>query len=262
MRRKLVAAGLTAVLFGSGAQIAHADRDVGGGGGEDPWVWVGTPGAGFPGGPAGGTGVITCGLFEVPTPSSPEAVQVFAPVEGTAYVLVCENGEGEEVVNRVIIYDPAAFVISAAELAAQAYRELPLVYPDPRTAPPLPADHVVGLSTWLWVPASQWRPLSASASVPGLSATVTATPDVVVWDMGDGSEPVICYGPGTPYAPGETTDCKHAYSYSGTYEVAVEIRWRVRWQATDGTGGTLPVAWRGTRFALDVVEVQAVVVND
>jgi hypothetical protein len=48
-----------------------------------------------------------------------------------------------------------------------------------------------------------------------VSATITATPRSVRWDLGDGTT-VECSGPGKPYdlsrpPEGQSTDCRHVY---------------------------------------------------
>ena len=44
----------------------------------------------------------------------------------------------------------------------------------------------VGLPTWLWLPAAQWRSASATAAVGTRSVTLTAAPVSVTWSMGEG----------------------------------------------------------------------------
>jgi hypothetical protein len=173
------------------------------------------------------------------------------------YWIVCSDGY----VNR-ITYDPAK-VIDAATLARRAFNELPLLYPRPRTAPPATANQLVGVRTWMWVDANDWRAMSATASIPGLSATVTAQPSTVTWDMGDGTT-VTCNGPGTPYDPtkaddAQSTDCGHTYQHDGDYTVLTTIEWTVSWTATNGEGGTLPAVQRSTQFPLTVEQRQAVI---
>src|SRR5204862_7525444 len=57
-------------------------------------------------------------------------------------------------------------------------------------------DQLVQLPTWLSLDAASWRPQSATAAVPGVSVTATATPTQAQWSMGDGSTGV-CRSPGT-----------------------------------------------------------------
>ena len=133
-----------------------------------------------------------------------------------------------------------------------------------------PGEQVVGFSSWLWLDADQWRPVSASVSVPGVSVSVTARPERAVWHMGDGSD-VTCAGPGTPYdesrpASEQHTDCSYTYGRSSAgepgdaYRVSVTIDWHVTWSVTGAAGGgDLGVFSRTTPpVAVRVGEVQAV----
>lgn len=157
---------------------------------------------------------------------------------------------------------------NAYALAQVARSRTPLRLPEPRMAPAVDADHLVGLATWLWVDPDYWEPVSAHAEVPGVAVTVTATPSHLTWQMGDGAT-VVCDGPGTPWSAdgpnAETSDCSHTFQYvsahqdDGRYHGSVTMEWDVGWQATTGEGGSLGVERRSTPFALDVTERQAVV---
>ena len=164
---------------------------------------------------------------------------------------------------QIITYQPGVNVITGGTLANQALKELPLLYPRPRTAPPSTATQVVGIRTWTWVDPADWHPISATAAIPGLAATVTATPTKTIWDMGDGST-VICNGPGTVYDPTKPdseqhSDCSHTYEHDGAYTVRATIVWNVTWTATTGAGGNLGLFQRSTQFAINVEQRQAVI---
>lgn len=227
--------------------------------GGQPKVWVSTPGADPPGS-AGGSGTVTCGLYSGGTDTGVwlgTGDPVTAPVEGEHYWIVCSDGY----VNFITY--TLADLIDGATLARRAFNELPLLYPRPRTAPPATAKQLVGVRTWLWVDADDWRPMSATASIPGLSATVTAQPSTVTWEMGDGTT-VTCNGPGTPYDPNtpddaQSTDCGHTYQHDGDRTVLTTIEWTVSWTASNGEGGTLPAVQRSTQFPLTVEQRQAVI---
>jgi hypothetical protein len=185
------------------------------------------------------------------------------PVEGRPYVVVCRDADGVVVYQRVIIYQPGTVTVDAATLARQAYRQLPLLYPQPYTAPPANMTQLVGVRTWFWIDPNQWQARSATASVPGLSATVTARPAEVRWDTGDGTT-ITCDGPGTPYDPDrpdslQHSDCSHVFEHDGEHDVRATIVWQVRWTASDGTSGTLPDVTRATQFPLQAQERQAVI---
>lgn len=243
--------------------VAGADEDTGAkrsGPSGNPIVFVSSPGT-DPSGNAGGSGSVTCGLYSGDTENSGvwigTGTEVTAPTEGESYWVVCTDGY----VNR-IVYDPAN-AIDPATLARRAFNELPLIYPRPRTAPPVTAKQLVGIRTWLWVDPGDWQAMSARAAIPGLSASVTGQPMRTIWDMGDGST-VTCDGPGTPYDANrpdadQSTDCNHVYQHDGTYTVLATIEWSVTWSASNGAGGNLGVVRRSTQFPLTVEQRQAVI---
>jgi hypothetical protein len=207
------------------------------------------------GGPIGGGGPVV-------GPGEP-AQEPF--VEGQAYVVICTNPAGEVVYAAIVIYQPGTTLVDDLTLARQAYRELPLLYPDPHTSPPFNTPQLVGLPTWLWIDEAQWQPQSATAAVLGLSATATARPTKVIWDLGDGTT-VTCDGPGTPYdtsrpPEGQRTDCSHVYQQSGAYDVTATIVWEVSWSSSTGNGGVLAPLQRGTGFPLAVEQRQAVITH-
>ena len=159
----------------------------------------------------------------------------------------------------------AAPAVTGADLARQAYGSFKLSAPVPRMAPT--ADRlVVQLATWLWV--DGWKPLTATAAVPGLTATVTAVPTSVTWTMGDGGR-VTCAGPGTPYDPNtpyeqQSTTCSYTYHSSSAgqpgdeYVGSVAISYGASWTATDGTGGNLGALAATATFAARVGEIQGI----
>lgn len=164
-------------------------------------------------------------------------------------------------------YAPGDTPISAEYLAQEARDTLVLAYPDPHMSPPADFQQLVGLRTWLWLTPDGFESVSATAAIPGLSVTATATPTQVLWDMGDGSEPVVCAGPGTAYDTDlpddqQETECSHLYQVAGSYTASAAVTWSVEWSATNGAGGTFPDVDRTTTVDLDVIERQAVVVDN
>jgi len=156
-------------------------------------------------------------------------------------------------------------MVAPVVLAREAYRYLPLPAPRVRTNPPVGSAQLVNLRTWLWVDPATWGSRSATASVPGLSATVTAVPVSVTWTMGDGGR-VVCRGPGTAYDSGrpeasQDPGCSYTYHHAAdAYTVEATTTWRITWTA-DGApgGGTLPpLARTSPATLLRVVEVQAI----
>jgi len=158
--------------------------------------------------------------------------------------------------------DPAAL----AQLAVRLLR-----LPDPVIeANPAPAAlQLTWVPTWLWITPAVWQAQSATARVPGMAVTATATPVSASWRMGDGRT-VTCYGPGTPYSSGAnpaapSPDCGYTYTRSSAglpgsaYKVTVTITWAITWTASGGPARALPQPLFTTAMApMRVAESQAV----
>ncbi|PVG82111.1 hypothetical protein DDE18_15650 [Nocardioides gansuensis] len=174
----------------------------------------------------------------------------------------------------VWIEGPAITWVDPGPLAAQVAGTMPLAKPETHMAPKPPLMTYVGLETWLWIPESQWKPLSASTSLSGATVTVTATPVRVSWNMTEAS--VRCFSPGRPWVRGmssdEVTDCDYVYQTvsdgqpDGAYKVSAQLAYKVAWTCTGpclGTEGSLgilpgPVS---DRTNLRVGERQSVVIR-
>ncbi len=96
---------------------------------------------------------------------------------------------------------------------------------------------MVNFATWLAIPRSDWHPITATAKAGGITATITATPTSVTWDMGDGDS-VSCAGPGVIYNPNEpassqSTSCSYTWPRSsatqpnGTFTVTATINYAI-----------------------------------
>nr|WP_246422605.1 hypothetical protein [Nocardiopsis mwathae] len=122
----------------------------------------------------------------------------------------------------------------------------------------------------MWVDDGTWRPVSAQASVPGGSVSVTAAPRTARWSMGDGTT-VTCDGPGVPFdlgrddPAGESPECGHTYrrasvgASQGVYAVRLAVTWTVTWESSEGGGGELDPLVTSTAAELEVVESQGLV---
>ena len=139
----------------------------------------------------------------------------------------------------------AAAAPSPTTVAQQAAKTLHLASPTIEMAPPENAEQIVGVEAWLWVNPATWQPETVSATVDGVTASATATPEEVVWDMGDGHT-VTCQGPGTPYDasnPNATPSCSYTWTTpsasqpSGTYRVTATIEFAVASNAAGAVGG-------------------------
>jgi hypothetical protein len=190
------------------------------------------------------------------------------PEPGQYVALHCFGPDGGLVYTEALYYDPAnplggiAAARRAAELARQQLDPSP---PDLTMSPPASSFQLVGVPSWFWVP--DWGPVQASATLAGVTSTVTATPVELTIDAGDGTT-VTCGGPGTAYDPGapaaQTSDCTHTYRVGsrarpgGSYEVSATVTYEVAWTATTGEGGPLESIWRTTTGSVRVDEAQAV----
>ena len=159
---------------------------------------------------------------------------------------------------------PAAAVVQVnpVVVAEQAVKQLALASPTIEMAPPPGSPQLVGVATWMWVNPGAWQTLSASATAGTVTTTATATPQKVVWDLGDG-DTVTCDGPGTPYspaAPNATTNCSYTWGQAGTYQVTATLYWSVTWTAAGAPGGgNLGLqAGPAAEVAVTVTESQAI----
>ncbi|RAG86221.1 hypothetical protein DN069_07645 [Streptacidiphilus pinicola] len=159
--------------------------------------------------------------------------------------------------------------VSPVVVAQQAESEL--VLPSPVMSFSPAGFQVVRVPTWMWIEPVQWRPVTATAQVPGVSVTATATPSSVKWDLGDGTQ-LTCAGPGTPWRPGDdprasSPDCGHVFlrpsadQPGGTYAVTVRVHWRVDW-AGGGQQGVFPDLSSTTTVQVRVEEVHSVVTSN
>ncbi len=216
----------------------------------------------------GRTSSISCSYYEHlgyvdvigPAKSNPVGNAVKA-TQGP-YVKICKNAKGTEVLNKVVVIRPRT---DPVHLAQEALSYVPLPEPAPATSPA--GQSYVNFPTWLWL--EEWSPVSATASIPGLSSTVVAEPQEAIWRMGDGTAHT-CRGPGAQYNPrlpdaGQRTGCVHIYrtssagvGFDNAYVASVTVVYRVKWSATDGTGGNLGTLSSTTTFPMRVREVQTV----
>ena len=163
--------------------------------------------------------------------------------------------------------------VDAPRLAERAAGQLDLPTPTLNTSPADPVKTLVGLQTWLWVPAAQWQTLTASASAGGATVTVTAEPIQSRWDMGEGA--VNCAGPGREWRKGlgqnARTDCGYTYKRTSLrepdnkYAVAATLRYQITWACEGdcsedaGDLGTLDSPTSTSQ--LEVSERQSVVIR-
>jgi hypothetical protein len=156
--------------------------------------------------------------------------------------------------------------VTPAQLAQRAVKQMQLAGPAINTSIPADRFGVVGVPVWLWTTTgpTTWGPTSATASVPGLSVTATATATQIVWATGDGRSET-CRDPGTPHYPGGVISptCQHIYDQpSGdqpnqAYTITATTTWHVTWTG-GGASGDLTVT-RASTGSVRIGEVQVLV---
>lgn len=133
----------------------------------------------------------------------------------------------------------------------------------------------VTIETYFWVDQAvgQWAPVSATASLRGLSLTLTATPQQLEVSTGDGNV-VVCEGAPPAYPAWNPDDfpegCGHTYRDSSamadngqTFPVSGTILWSTAWTASTGQSGTLDTLTTTSDVRdLPVAEIQAILVPD
>ncbi|MGI8778094.1 MAG: hypothetical protein ACR2LJ_12120 [Acidimicrobiales bacterium] len=283
-----------AVVVGTSAavaQTAQGGKDGTGisAGADDPGGNVGSPGTGHPGGGGGGGGgsVPTCTAADgtvgpisyerVPDELLLDEQKARIAAEGGGYYWkLCGGQLAESIISTAPlgIYSPAAPPgggappVDPAALAQQALQHTPLPTPQIGMAPDPSIPQLVNLATFLWIPVTQWQPQTASASAGGVTSTVTARPERVIWDMGQGDS-VTCDGPGAPYDPSlsddaQPSDCRFTYPASSasapgqTFTVTATVEWHATWTASGAAGGgDLGISQQSSTTAVRVAELQA-----
>ena len=151
-------------------------------------------------------------------------------------------------------------------MARKALNSFTVPRPVILTAPPGPS--FVNFKTWLAV--RDWAPVRATASLAGISSTITGVPQRVTWEMGPDDGTVVCDGPGDRYDPGvpdelQDTDCGYTYRRSSAgigpdnaYSVRVTVTYQVTWTSSDGTSGVIGPVSPSITFPLRVAEIQAI----
>lgn len=152
------------------------------------------------------------------------------------------------------------------DLVEEARSRLQFPTATPRFAPASPWTFV-NYPTALWLDGDLAAARTATAETPEVRVTVTATPEEVHWETGDGAT-VVCSSPGRapdPSTPADHGDCSHIYSWpsagqpDGAYHVYATVFWRVTWTAEGAPGGgdLGLVPQRSQPVRIPVAEVQA-----
>ena len=252
-------------LSSSAAANVFDGPTVGGAATSDGAVVMVAGGGGTSGGSSGaaGTSTIRCRYFNLAdTINDNSIIHLDIGTEatslniGTRYWKICIDTTTGTQVSRDLfdpsVADPAAV---ARTLAEQALAQLRVTPPAAETNPPN-GQTVINVPTWLWV--NHWQPISATASAAGVTATATATPLEISWNPGDGSRPIRCAGPGTPYNPSrparaQSTNCSFTYTRSvGAFTITATQRWQLTYTATNGQSGNLGTVTSTATLPIDV----------
>jgi hypothetical protein len=195
----------------------------GNGGGTVTCTWDPAPA------PPPGNLLVADKVYGQPTPAAPNA---------TFYQVTCSNGYQ---------FIAAVYPSVPGQAGQEASSELQLPLPQISTSPASPAPVVVNLPTYLYVGAGTWQSVTATATIGGITATATATPDHIQWAISDGSS-VTCDGPGIPYngswgatpPPASTGACTYTFAYPdqpGTYSISATVYYHVTWTSIGVAGG-------------------------
>ena len=116
-----------------------------------------------------------------------------------------------------------------------------------------------------------WRPVSVTASIGPLWATVTAEPVALLFDPGDPAGPsaVACGGDGpvAPYVPEVPGVCSYTYVNASStspfdgfhFVTTLTTEWDISWTSSTGAGGPLEGFATSSTAQLAVAEVQGLV---
>lgn len=266
--RKLTAVALSLIglVMPSTTVFAEAGGGRGGDGDDSVGSWV------LSNGPGGGVNPPNpgdvCGSWTHGAQLSPEAG---APDVGT--LRVDGNGDTWNLYYRdcgglvQFVWIPA---LSPPELGQFAFDEVmkKLPRPTPVLSPDLAIGGYVNFETWLAV--NDPGLVTATASIPGLSATATARVVRIEWQPGDGSL-VTCepFG-GLPPTPGFTGEapCGHTFTQPSVatatsasddrFHGTVTLVWAASWTASNGAAGDLGEARSTVPFVYRVREIQTI----
>lgn len=106
-------------------------------------------------------------------------------------------------------------------------------WPELQVAPPRVG--LTGLRSFFWLD-HRPRPVTASASVPGMVVTAYAEAERFTWDFGEGARTTTRHV-GRPWTRKRDGSIGHLYETRGTYDLRLEVLWRASWRINGG-------AWR------------------
>jgi hypothetical protein len=158
---------------------------------------------------------------------------------------------------------------SPVDIARVAYQRIAALVPRPEVAFSPPVDKmIVNFESWLGI--TPIPPVTATAAIPGLSATVTAEASDIEWATGSlvaGDTTLIACKPwgstaaaagGCAWTPTYPSVGKVTGTTDLRYHGTVTIIWRVSWLATNGVSGALGDLRTTTPVEMGVQEIQTI----
>ncbi|MGW5465863.1 ATP/GTP-binding protein [Streptomyces sp. NPDC003996] len=284
LRRATAAA---ALLAGVLAPVAHADGGGSGGvcNGTSMYVKVcAKASTSVPGTGGSGDGTGSAGTSSTASSGAPKCTYDRLAPQPPAENLAMQDGKrqgGKGAVYRVWCPDTGRFgvvwipdgtapggpTIDPEVVARRAVDAMKLVGPKV-ASPRAGGKYVIGMPMWMWVDQTPttYGPETATATAGGVTVTATAEVSTISWNMGDGTEPVACNGPGTKYetsfGQAMSPDCGHVYdtvsaTEDGRFHGTATATWTVDWRVIGGAGGTGQLTEvRESTFTVNVREVQ------
>jgi hypothetical protein len=266
---RFLALATVSVLLLSSASV-HADGVGGATGSPDPggssqistWV-IGAVNGGV-GHPPGTSSCTPWTLFDGSTfegglTPNPVVINPATGLPATIYFRTCGS------VTQFVYVGPH----NPVDVARVAYQKVASLVPDPQVAFSPPIDKmIVNFETWLGLTPS--APITATATIPGLSATVTAEATDIEWATGSqiaGDTTMISCHPwgstksaqdGCAWTPAYPSVGKVTGTTDERYHGTVTIIWQVSWQATNGASGALGELRTTTPIEMGVQEIQTI----
>jgi hypothetical protein len=197
-------------------------------------------------------------MFGVPV-DQPTVVNSATGVVMKVYVRTCDG-------KPQYVFVPPSPPEDVAKVAYQKVASL-VPKPEPSFSPPID-KMIVNFETWLGVTPSD--PITATAAIPGLSATVTARATDIEWTTGsqvDGDTTTISCRPwgstefaadGCTWTPAYPSVPKVTGTTDLRYHGTVTIVWQVTWLASNGATGSLGDLRTTTPIEMGVQEIQTI----
>ena len=259
---------LVASLLGTPAAVAggsdgNGSAGVGSGG---ITVTVGTPGSpGSSGGGGDSSPPPPCGLVYISGTDMPSLID--DSTQGYWIIDTCKlNALDPKSMTWVPTTPgsapPVASIVAQTALSKAAWPTIAVSFN------PSPDRLLVRFPIWLHL-SSGWKHVTASATIAGITATVTAKPESATWTMGDGTT-ITCHSAGTAYDANQSwstnvvrRDCGYTYTSSsaaqsnGRFRVKVTVHYGVTWTSNFGGGGSLGGYDRSASTSVAVGQVQS-----